>query len=89
MTDMNAMKPMLDCQTVMQQLWDYVDGELTEERAVAIEEHIKMCARCYPQYEFERTFLDQVGKLRREHSNIGRLRAELVLALKAHGFAAA
>lgn len=89
MTYMNAMKPMLDCHTVMQRLWDYLDGELTAERAEAIEEHIKMCARCYPQYEFERTFLDQVGKLRREHSNLGRLRAQLLTALQAHGFAAA
>jgi anti-sigma factor (TIGR02949 family) len=89
MDEMNAMKPMIDCQTVMRQLWDYLDGELTPDRVEAIEDHLKMCARCYPQYEFERTFLDQVGKLRREHSHLDGLRSRLLDALKAQGFAAA
>lgn len=80
--------PMLDCQSVMRQLWDYLDGELTADRSEAIASHLKMCARCYPQYEFERTFLDQVGKLRREHSDLPSLRARLLDTLKTHGFAA-
>lgn len=80
--------PMIDCQSVMRQLWDFLDGELTSERVQAIEGHLKMCGRCYPQYEFERTFLDQIGKLRREHSDLPRLRSRLLDALKAHGFAA-
>ena len=88
MDEMNETKPMIDCQTVMRQLWDYLDGELTPDRVEAIEGHLKMCARCYPQYEFERIFLDQVGKLRREHSDLARLRGQLVESLKAHGFAA-
>lgn len=79
---------MIDCQTVMQQLWDYIDGELTPDRVHEIEEHLKACARCYPQYAFEQTFLDQLGRLRREHSDIARLRERLVEALKAQGFAA-
>lgn len=89
MDEMNETKPMIDCQTVMRQLWDYLDGELTPDRVEAIEGYLKMCARCYPQYEFERIFfLDQVGKLRREHSDLARLRGQLVESLKAHGFAA-
>lgn len=79
---------MIDCQSVMRQLWDFLDGELSASRVEAIEEHLKMCARCYPQYEFERTFLDQVGRLRREHSEPARLREQLLKSLEAHGFAA-
>jgi anti-sigma factor (TIGR02949 family) len=88
MNETTPMKPMIDCQTVMRQLWDYLDGALTPDRVEAIEEHLKMCERCYPQYQFERTFLDQVGKLRREHSDLVGLRGRLLDALKAHGFAA-
>lgn len=88
MNDMKNMKPMIDCHSVMRQLWDHVDGELTPDRAEAIEAHLKMCERCYPQYQFERTFLDQLGKLRREHSDLGRLRGKLLESLKAQGFAA-
>lgn len=89
MDDTMETAPMLDCQAVMRQLWDCLDGELTPDRVEAIETHLKMCSRCYPQFQFERTFLDQVGKLRREHSNLTGLRARLVDSLKAHGFAAA
>ena len=87
MNDMTEI-PMIDCQSVMRQLWDFLDGELTPCRVEAIEEHLKMCARCYPQYEFERTFLDQVGRLRREHSDPARLREQLLQSLKLNGFVA-
>jgi anti-sigma factor (TIGR02949 family) len=89
MNGMSPMKGMLDCHTVMRELWDYLDGALTPDRVEAIEAHLKMCARCYPQYEFERTFLDQVGRLRREHSDLSGLRARLLDVLRAHGFATA
>ena len=81
------MKPMLDCDTVMRQLWAYLDEELTEDRMEAIREHLAVCARCFPQHEFERAFLDQMGKLRREHPNPQTLRTRLVAALAAEGFA--
>ena len=42
------MKPMLDCDSVMRQLWDYLDGELTEDRMEAIRAHLAMCSRCMP-----------------------------------------
>jgi anti-sigma factor (TIGR02949 family) len=80
-------EPMLDCQSVMRQLWDYLDGELTSERMEAIRAHIAMCARCYPQYEFERTFLTAVAASRKEHSDPERLRTTLLDALRAEGFA--
>jgi anti-sigma factor (TIGR02949 family) len=79
--------PMLDCDAVMRQLWDYLDGELTAERAEAIRKHIAMCSRCYPQAEFERSFLVAVERSRREHSQPERLRGELIAALRAQGFA--
>jgi anti-sigma factor (TIGR02949 family) len=80
-----AQMPMLDCESVMRQLWDYLDGELTLERAAAIRAHIEMCQRCYPQHEFERSFLDAVAASAREHSNSERLRASLMDALRANG----
>jgi anti-sigma factor (TIGR02949 family) len=81
----NEEMPMLDCQAVMRQLWDYLDGELTVERTEAIKGHLAMCDRCYPQYEFERTFLGQLGGLRREHSDLSSLRSRLLGVLEANG----
>ena len=77
--------PMPDCESVMRQLWDYLDGELTPERMAAIRAHLDMCQRCYPQYEFERSFLDAIAGSPREHSNPERLRARLMAALQAKG----
>ncbi len=78
--------PMLDCESVMRQLWDYLDGELTAERMAAIRAHIEMCKRCYPQYEFERSFLDALAARRRRHSDPERLRTKLISALQERGF---
>lgn len=85
---MTDMRPMLDCDAVMRQLWDYLDGELTAERTAAIGEHLALCARCFPQYEFERAFLETVGRTRREHASYDALRARILVALRADGFAA-
>lgn len=80
-----GMPPMLDCESVMRQLWDYLDGELTPDRMAAIRAHLELCQRCYPQYEFERSFLASVAASAREHSDLDRLRAQLTEALAAHG----
>ena len=77
--------PMLDCESVMRQLWDYLDRELTPDRMAAIRAHLELCKRCYPQYEFERSFLEAVGGSMREHSNLEGLRARLMIALASRG----
>ena len=78
----------LDCDAVMRQLWDYLDGELTDERMDAIRAHLALCARCYPQAEFERTFLETLARVRREHSDYVGLRARVIEALRLEGLAA-
>ena len=77
--------PMLDCESVMRQLWDYLDVELTPDSMVAIRAHVEMCTRCYPQYEFERSFLDAVATSAREHPALDGLRAKVGEALVARG----
>ena len=78
---------MLDCDAVMQQLWDYLDGELSAERMAAIRAHLAVCARCYPQYEFERAFLTALDGAQREHSNPAGLRSRVTAALRDAGMA--
>jgi len=86
---MTDMTPMLDCDAVMRQLWDYIDGELTEERMATIRAHLVLCARCQPQHEFELTFLKTLARVRSEHSNLGSVRERVMAALHNEGFAAA
>lgn len=77
--------PMLDCESVMRQLWDYLDGELTSDRKAAIRTHLELCKRCHPQYEFEQAFLDAVAASGPAHSDPDRLRAKLLAALEGEG----
>lgn len=81
----HPMAPMLDCESVMRQLWDYLDGELTPERTTEIRMHVEVCQRCYPQFQFERSFLDAISERRHTHSDPERLRAMLHAALLAKG----
>jgi anti-sigma factor (TIGR02949 family) len=78
---------MLDCEAVMRQLWDYLDEELSADRMTAIREHLAVCARCYPQYEFERSFLTALDRAQQAHSDPARLRNRVVDALRAEGMA--
>lgn len=47
----------VDCRSAMQQLWDYVDGELTPDRLAEVEHHLTQCAHCLPHAEFAERFL--------------------------------
>lgn len=78
---------MLDCEAVMQHLWDYFDEELSPDRMAAIRQYLAMCAGCYPQGEFERSFLTVLDEARQEHSDPGGLRNRVAAALRAEGMA--
>ena len=79
---------MLDCDAVMRQLWDYLDGELSPGREAAIRAHLEVCKRCYPQYNFERAFTKALAASRREHPRPDAINSRVLAALRAEGFAA-
>lgn len=83
-----SMETMPDCDAVMRRLWDYLDGELTEDRMTAIREHLSMCSRCQPQAAFERAFLAAVAKARRDHSKPISLGERVRTALRSQGYRA-
>lgn len=82
------MSEMLDCDSVMRQLWDYLDGELTPDREEAVRAHLSMCGRCHPQQDFEQSFLRALSASRREHSRPDDIKSRVLAALRAEGFAA-
>ena len=43
----------VDCREAVHQLYDYLDGELTEERRIDIARHLDYCAPCAGAAEFE------------------------------------
>jgi anti-sigma factor (TIGR02949 family) len=82
---MMPMEGMLDCDAVMRQLWDYLDGELTPERMEQIGAHLAVCQRCFPQYQFERSFLDVLASAKQDHPALDQLRRRVRAALEDEG----
>jgi anti-sigma factor (TIGR02949 family) len=82
------MTKMLDCDSVMRQLWDFLDGELTPDREKAIQAHLAVCNRCHPQHDFEQSFLRALSASRREPLRPDAIKARVLAALRAEGFAA-
>jgi anti-sigma factor (TIGR02949 family) len=79
---MNGMDDMLDCDSVMRQLWDYLDQQLTPDTMRAIHVHLEHCHRCRPQAEFRRAFERAVAGAREEAGDTDALRERIRLALR-------
>lgn len=75
------MRPMLDCETVMRRLWDYLDGALTTERMREIEAHLGACAQCHPEVDFRRAFQHAVLASRPEAGDVTALSQRIRTAL--------
>ena len=48
---------LLPCDQVIAQLWEYIDGEISPERAGLIRAHLDACSHCDPQHDYQRAFL--------------------------------
>jgi anti-sigma factor (TIGR02949 family) len=46
----------MPCEHVMERLWEFVDGELPGDEEQAVREHLEMCGRCFPQYDWHRAY---------------------------------
>jgi anti-sigma factor (TIGR02949 family) len=77
------MMPMLDCETVMRRLWDYLDRELTAERMQEIEQHLEHCEKCRPQADFRRAFAGAVAGASIPTGDSDALRGRIRAALRA------
>lgn len=44
---------MSECEESLHELYRYLDGELTEEKRVAIQHHLDGCQPCAEPYDFE------------------------------------
>lgn len=43
---------MISCSDAVQQLWHYLEHELTDDRRSQVEEHLAFCRRCCGELEF-------------------------------------
>jgi anti-sigma factor (TIGR02949 family) len=46
----------LSCEEALVRIYEYMDGELDHLSTAQVEEHFRVCARCYPHLHLERNF---------------------------------
>lgn len=79
----------IDCLTAVQQLWDYLDEELTPERMDAVRRHLERCGSCLPHHDYARVFLAALGSAREGEARAPEaLRQRVMQNLRAAGFGA-
>lgn len=71
---------MSDCEDALHELYGFLDGELTEERRIAIQRHLDQCQPCAEPYDFEAELREIVRRKCQEqvpHSLVAKVRAAL------------
>ena len=53
----------MNCETVKEMLWAYLEKETTAEEAVKIEEHLKNCAVCREELELQKEIMDSLQNI--------------------------
>jgi mycothiol system anti-sigma-R factor len=57
---------MIPCDQVVAKLWEYLDQELAPEASAQVQQHLEICRRCFPQYDFHRAYREYLLHVRRE-----------------------
>jgi len=68
---------MIRCEDALSRLWEFLDGELPPDGERELQQHLEVCGRCYPQYDFRRAFLEYTRRLVAEHHVPPELRQRL------------
>jgi anti-sigma factor (TIGR02949 family) len=72
----------IPCNVVMQRLWAFIDGELDTASGEEVREHLEMCRRCYPRYDFQRAYFRLMERMAGEPEP-AQLRSRIFQALLA------
>lgn len=62
MTEPPAACHHLDCSEVLEHIYEFLDGELTERVEVEIRDHLAICRNCYPHFRHEEVFLQFLSR---------------------------
>jgi anti-sigma factor (TIGR02949 family) len=73
-----------NCDDARHTLYEFLDGELTKEVRIQIQEHLEACAPCFEKFDFEAEVLQIVAKKCSEPLPAG-LTEKILAALRADG----
>jgi anti-sigma factor (TIGR02949 family) len=75
-----------ECQEVVKQLWDYLDGRLAPELSEKLRAHIVACANCFRYQEFQLRFFALLAEMRDRSVAAAGLREQVLHALTLEGW---
>lgn len=75
-------QPVMRCPEAMEQIYAFLDGEISPELEEKIREHLKCCTRCCPEYDLEATFLEVVRRQRESDRARAEFKARVVAAIR-------
>ena len=76
----------INCTRALQQLWDFLDQELTDEQVAAVQRHLESCSSCFPHKEWAERFLAALHSLRDEQLMPPELKARVIEQLRLAGY---
>lgn len=82
---MSSDMPMMDCDTAIRMLWDFLDGKLGPVDEAAVREHVQMCRHCHPHASFGEIVINAVAAQRAPRVEDATLRHRVLEALRAEG----
>jgi anti-sigma factor (TIGR02949 family) len=53
----------IDCERALNQLFEFIDRELPDDRRAEMQHHLLTCKSCFSRFEFERRLKEKLGGL--------------------------
>ena len=76
---------MISCDEAAARLFEYLDGELDDLSEEDVRRHLEVCEACYPRVQFERHFLEALGRSQRDGHASQELKGRVLQALAEEG----
>lgn len=76
---------MISCDEAAARLFEYLDGELESASEEEVRSHLDVCKVCYPRVQFEKHFLEALGRSQTNGRASEELRNRVVQALAEEG----
>jgi anti-sigma factor (TIGR02949 family) len=86
MMDTPMMPHEFECEDAARQLYDFLDGRLTDATGTSVETHLHACAECAKHYHFAREVLARIPLALADEQVSPALRERILTALRAEGF---
>ena len=77
----------VNCTRAMQQLWDFLDRELTDQQMAAVRRHLDTCSDCFSHEAWGERFLEALHSVRDQRLMPPEVKAKVIEKLRRAGYA--